>query len=284
MVAGVTTATRFEGFGTGGAAVSSPPGAEQPPGVVRAAPARLRERDPRPDAGAGGGDGRPARALRAGARRRSRSARSSGSIGTSASRPTSRLTRPTPPASSTTATPAAARDRTPRAPARDSTSRSRAGECFVAGGIWMPARAALDRIREAIADAPDDFEGLLGAPAFRRRFRKLDREALLKRMPRGYAETHPAAGWLRYRSFTATRDDDRARDREPEASGHPGPRLRGAGAAGTLAQRRHRLSSPGAAGAELGELRPCRCGTGASGNGHRCVGIAGRSARDDTYA
>ena len=79
------------------------------------------------------------------------------------------------------------------------------GECFVAGGMWMPARPALDRIREAIADAPEDFEALLQAPAFRRRFRHLDREALLKRMPRGYAETHPAAGWLRYRSFTATR-------------------------------------------------------------------------------
>jgi uncharacterized protein (TIGR02453 family) len=79
------------------------------------------------------------------------------------------------------------------------------GECFVAGGMWMPARASLDRIREAIADAPDDFEDLLGAPGFRRRFRKLDREAQLKRMPRGFEETHPAAGWLRYRSFTATR-------------------------------------------------------------------------------
>jgi uncharacterized protein (TIGR02453 family) len=79
------------------------------------------------------------------------------------------------------------------------------GECFVAGGMWMPARPALDRIREAIADASADFEALLGAPAFRRRFRRLDREALLTRMPRGFAETHPAAGWLRYRSFTATR-------------------------------------------------------------------------------
>jgi uncharacterized protein (DUF2461 family) len=28
---------------------------------------------------------------------------------------------------------------------------------------------------------------------------------MLKRMPRGYLETHPAAKWLRYRSFTATR-------------------------------------------------------------------------------
>jgi uncharacterized protein (TIGR02453 family) len=79
------------------------------------------------------------------------------------------------------------------------------GECFVAGGMWMPARPALDRIREAIADAPEDFEARLRAPAFRRRFRHLDAEAVLKRMPRGYPETHPAAEWLRYRSFTATR-------------------------------------------------------------------------------
>ncbi len=28
---------------------------------------------------------------------------------------------------------------------------------------------------------------------------------MLKRMPRGYDESHPAARWLRYRSFTVTR-------------------------------------------------------------------------------
>jgi uncharacterized protein (TIGR02453 family) len=71
--------------------------------------------------------------------------------------------------------------------------------------MWMPARPALDRIREAIADDPDAVDRLLRAPAFRRRFRRLDGEAMLKRMPRGYAEDHPAARWLRYRSFTATR-------------------------------------------------------------------------------
>jgi uncharacterized protein (TIGR02453 family) len=79
------------------------------------------------------------------------------------------------------------------------------GECFVAGGMWMPARPALNRIREAIADSPEDFEAFLRAPRFQRRFRRLDQEAQLKRMPRGFAETHPAASWLRYRSFTATR-------------------------------------------------------------------------------
>jgi uncharacterized protein (TIGR02453 family) len=79
------------------------------------------------------------------------------------------------------------------------------GQCFVAGGMWMPARPALERIRQAIAASPEAFEQLLRIPAFRRRFGRLDDEAVLKRMPRGYQETDPAAEWLRYRSFTATR-------------------------------------------------------------------------------
>ena len=29
------------------------------------------------------------------------------------------------------------------------------GQCFVAGGLWMPARATLDRIRDAVAEAPE---------------------------------------------------------------------------------------------------------------------------------
>ena len=80
------------------------------------------------------------------------------------------------------------------------------GECFVAGGLWMPARPTLDRVREAIDADPDALERVVRAPAFRRRFRRLDDEGTLTRMPRGYAESHPAAEWLRYQSFTATRD------------------------------------------------------------------------------
>jgi uncharacterized protein (TIGR02453 family) len=79
------------------------------------------------------------------------------------------------------------------------------GECFVAGGLWMPARPALDRVREAIDADPDALERVVRAPAFRRRFGLLDEEGMLTRMPRGYAASHPAAGWLRYQSFTATR-------------------------------------------------------------------------------
>jgi uncharacterized protein (TIGR02453 family) len=79
------------------------------------------------------------------------------------------------------------------------------GECFVAGGIWMPARSTLDKIREAIAADHKSFSAILSAPVFRRRFKRLDEDAMLKRIPRGYDESHPAARWLRYRSFTVTR-------------------------------------------------------------------------------
>ncbi len=89
------------------------------------------------------------------------------------------------------------------------------GECFVAGGMWMPARPALEKIREAVAESPEAMERLARAPAFRRRFRALDTEAMLTRMPRGYLETHPAAEWLRYRSFTATRTMSEEEVRSP---------------------------------------------------------------------
>ena len=78
-------------------------------------------------------------------------------------------------------------------------------ESFVAGGIWMPARPALDAIRDAIAGDPDGFEAIVADPGFRRRFGGLEDDAILKRMPRGYREDHPAARWLRYRSFVGYR-------------------------------------------------------------------------------
>ena len=79
------------------------------------------------------------------------------------------------------------------------------GASFVGGGIWMPPRAMLDRLRDAIAEKWKAFDRLVRDAAFQRRFGGLSDEAVLKRMPRGFAETHPAAGWLRYQSFTAGR-------------------------------------------------------------------------------
>ncbi len=76
---------------------------------------------------------------------------------------------------------------------------------FVAGGIWMPSAGALTRIRAALADDPAGFGKIVRAPAFRRRYGRLSEDAMLKRLPRGYAPGHPAEEWLRYKSFIVSR-------------------------------------------------------------------------------
>jgi uncharacterized protein (TIGR02453 family) len=79
------------------------------------------------------------------------------------------------------------------------------GEIMIAAGIWMPPRPLVQKIRDAIVEDQEGFEALVDSPAFKRRYRGLDTEGMLKRMPRGFEEDHPAAKWLRYQSFTVAR-------------------------------------------------------------------------------
>ena len=77
------------------------------------------------------------------------------------------------------------------------------GRSMVGGGLWRPPRPQLNKLRDAIADDPAGFERV--AKGLTKRFGGLDDEAVLKRMPRGFPEEHPAAKWLRYQSFTSGR-------------------------------------------------------------------------------
>jgi uncharacterized protein (TIGR02453 family) len=79
------------------------------------------------------------------------------------------------------------------------------GASFSGGGIWMPPRPMLNKIREAIADDPKGFARLAATPVLKRRFGGLDTDGALKRMPRGFADDHPAAKWLKFQSFTVGR-------------------------------------------------------------------------------
>jgi len=79
------------------------------------------------------------------------------------------------------------------------------GDCWAGGGLWMPPRPALRKVREALVDDLDGFRAIVEAPAFRKRFGALDDEGMLKRLPRGYAAEEPLASWLRRQSFTAGR-------------------------------------------------------------------------------
>ena len=77
---------------------------------------------------------------------------------------------------------------------------------FVAGGIWMPSRQSLGKLRDRLADDARPLARIVEAPAFRRRFGPFTSDAILTRVPRGFAPDHPAAKWLRFQSFTASRN------------------------------------------------------------------------------
>ncbi len=79
-------------------------------------------------------------------------------------------------------------------------------ECFVGGGLWMPPRPALQRIREALVERSDELERILRRPAFRSAYGELDEERMLTRVPRGFPSDSRAAPWLRHVSFTVTRE------------------------------------------------------------------------------
>ncbi len=80
------------------------------------------------------------------------------------------------------------------------------GSCFTGGGMWMPPKQALHNLRDAIAEDARRFERIVTDTRVTRAFGGLDEEAMLKRVPRGYAPDHPAARWLRFQSFTLGRE------------------------------------------------------------------------------
>jgi uncharacterized protein (TIGR02453 family) len=77
------------------------------------------------------------------------------------------------------------------------------GKSGLGAGLWMPPRPQLKKLREAVTDDLNGFDRMVRS--IPRRFGGLDDDGSLKRMPRGYAENHPAAKWLRYQSFTSGR-------------------------------------------------------------------------------
>lgn len=71
------------------------------------------------------------------------------------------------------------------------------GQCFVAGGMWMPDPKALEMIRRRIADKPGEW---------RKAGAELDHgENALKRPPRGFDPDHPMIDDIKRKSFTSSK-------------------------------------------------------------------------------
>jgi uncharacterized protein (TIGR02453 family) len=79
------------------------------------------------------------------------------------------------------------------------------GDSFLGGGMWMPPREALNALRQAIAEDPRRFTRIVTERRLVRRFGGLSEEAVLQRVPRGFAPDHPAARWLKFQSFVMGR-------------------------------------------------------------------------------
>jgi uncharacterized protein (TIGR02453 family) len=78
------------------------------------------------------------------------------------------------------------------------------GNSMFGGGLWMPARPQLKQIRDAIAEDYETFDRIVTDKELVKQFGGLLEEGgMLKKMPRGFAEDHPAAKWLKYQSFAA---------------------------------------------------------------------------------
>jgi uncharacterized protein (TIGR02453 family) len=77
------------------------------------------------------------------------------------------------------------------------------GEIYVGGGVWHPDGAWLKAFRDRIVDRPEEFTGLVSAPAFVEAFGEVgDDGESLKRVPPGYPADHPQADLLRKKNVT----------------------------------------------------------------------------------
>src|ERR1051325_4021050 len=73
------------------------------------------------------------------------------------------------------------------------------GDSFLGGGMWMPPREALLTLRESIAEDLKRFTRIATDRRLLRRFGGLFEEAVLRRVPRGFAPDHPAARGAAFR-------------------------------------------------------------------------------------
>jgi uncharacterized protein (TIGR02453 family) len=75
------------------------------------------------------------------------------------------------------------------------------GNCFAAGGMYMPPSANLKLIRSAIFDDVETFKKIIEKNSFKQIFSEIQGEKL-KTAPQGYPKDHPDLDLIRFKSYT----------------------------------------------------------------------------------
>ncbi len=75
------------------------------------------------------------------------------------------------------------------------------GACFLAGGVYCPEPAVLNKVREEIVYSTAAFKEIIGNKGFMECFGEIEGEKL-KRPPKGFPETFADVELLKYKSYT----------------------------------------------------------------------------------
>jgi uncharacterized protein (TIGR02453 family) len=79
------------------------------------------------------------------------------------------------------------------------------GNSFIGGGLWQPEPANLKKVRQELDYNWEEFQSIVKNKTFKKIFGDLYKgeDMSLKRMPKGYAEDHPAISYLKLQSLIA---------------------------------------------------------------------------------
>lgn len=78
------------------------------------------------------------------------------------------------------------------------------GECFIAGGVYMPDAENLAAIRQEIDYNPKEFKKILNSAGFKKYFKGLDPIDVLKTVPKGYDKENEMIEYLKHKHYIVT--------------------------------------------------------------------------------
>ena len=79
------------------------------------------------------------------------------------------------------------------------------GECFLAGGIYMPSGPMLKAIREEIYENIEEFKEILSESSFQKHFEGRLWEEKLKTAPKGFPKDFPDIEYLKYKHYSVAK-------------------------------------------------------------------------------
>jgi uncharacterized protein (TIGR02453 family) len=89
------------------------------------------------------------------------------------------------------------------------------GASFVAGGLWMPEPKELQLVRQEIYFRYAQLLQIVSKKTFKTLFAEIEGEKL-KQIPKGFDKDHPAAAYLKMKSFIVSRSFDDNMVKEPD--------------------------------------------------------------------